>query len=259
MFMLRLSLFLGFAALVCAQDASDLFHKPPAAVDKALRERVSEFFQDHVTGEYRKAEAIVAEDTKDYFYDHDKPKYLGFEIQKIKYNEDFTKAEVTVICDQYMNLPIPGFQGKRMKLPTPSYWKLENGQWYWYIDKEKLYDSPFGHMHPGPEAKDGAPGQIQVPETAQQFFAKLTTDKDKVQLKPGAVEHVIVDNGTTNFITLEVINHAHGIRASLEQSALKPGDKTTLSITALDEAQSGMLNLRILPFGPDLPIQITVK
>jgi len=36
----------------------------PADVDKALRARVSQFFQYHVDGDFRKAYDIVAEDTR---------------------------------------------------------------------------------------------------------------------------------------------------------------------------------------------------
>jgi len=67
------------AILSCSAwaQSDNPFNRPPADVDQALRARITEFFQFHVTGEYRKAEALVAEDTKDYFYDHNKPKYLS--------------------------------------------------------------------------------------------------------------------------------------------------------------------------------------
>ena len=58
-----------------------------------MRARIQEFFDLHVKTQYRKAEELVAEDTKDYFYTHDKPTYLSCEITKIDYSENFTKAE----------------------------------------------------------------------------------------------------------------------------------------------------------------------
>ena len=146
------ALFAIFAVLAGAalaqQSAADLFHKPPADVDRALRARINEFYQDHVKGEFRKAEALVAEDTKDYFYDGNKPHYLSFELVSIKYSDDFQKAEALVKVEQRVLLP--GFDGKPMIFPIPSFWKLENGEWYWYVDKEKMYDTPFGRMTPGP-------------------------------------------------------------------------------------------------------------
>jgi hypothetical protein len=265
--MLRLPLLFGLAAALYAQDVSELFHKPPADVDRALRARVSEFFQYHVTGEFRKAEPLVAEDTKEYFYDHDKPRYLGFEIQKIIYNEDFTKANAVVLCDQYLSLAIPGFQGKRMKLPTSSFWKLENGQWYWYVDPASLLDSPMGRMKPGTATPAGGAaidpnifnGKVQVPESAGQFFAQVKPDRQAVELKPGGVDHVTITNGTPGPVSLEVLSDAPGVRAHLDHADVKPGEKTTLSITALDDAESGVVNVRIKPMGPAIPIQVTVK
>ena len=41
---------------------------PSPEVDQALRARIAEFYQDHVGGKFRQAEALVAEETKDYFY-----------------------------------------------------------------------------------------------------------------------------------------------------------------------------------------------
>jgi hypothetical protein len=38
----------------------------PREVDQALR--ISEFYQDHVGGKFRQAEALVAAETKDSFY-----------------------------------------------------------------------------------------------------------------------------------------------------------------------------------------------
>ena len=116
--MFRLSLFALFAAVLSAQDASELFHKPPADVDQALRARITEFFDLHVKGDFRHAESLVAEDTKDFFYNGNKPRYLSFEIVKIKYNDDFTQAQVTVMAEQYIRFP--GFGGNPMKVPTPS-------------------------------------------------------------------------------------------------------------------------------------------
>ena len=51
-------------------------------VDQAPCARLSEFYQDHVDGKFRHAEAVVAEETKDYFYSTSKPRYLSYEIEE---------------------------------------------------------------------------------------------------------------------------------------------------------------------------------
>src|ERR1700730_11464976 len=100
-----LTVFALFAAGSFAQDTASLFNKPPADVDLALRARISEFYEYHVKGEFHKAEGLVAEDTKEYFYDHDKPKYLSFEISKIDYSDGFTKAKAIILCEQFVMAP----------------------------------------------------------------------------------------------------------------------------------------------------------
>src|SRR5262252_4422911 len=102
------------AASCLAQSPADLFNRPPADVDKALRVRITEFYQDHVDGKFRQAEALVAEDTKDFFYSANKPKYLSFEIQRIDYSDGFTRAKATVLCEQYVLMP--GFTDKPLKV-----------------------------------------------------------------------------------------------------------------------------------------------
>src|SRR5258705_10706026 len=108
------------AAFAFAQPNEPFKPRPPAEVDAALRARVQEFFDLHVKGTFRKAEELVAEDTKDFFYTHNKPKYLSCEVSKIDYSENFTKANAVVLCEQYILMP--GFTERPLKVPTPSTW-----------------------------------------------------------------------------------------------------------------------------------------
>src|SRR6266404_7983471 len=84
-------------AALDAQNTADLFNKPPAEVDQALRARITEFYEYHVKQQFRQAEALVADDSKDFFYSHNKPQYLSFEIVRIEYSKDFTLAKATML------------------------------------------------------------------------------------------------------------------------------------------------------------------
>src|ERR1044072_5758427 len=108
----RACLFVFLASCLSAQAPEDLFHKAPPAVEEALRARITQFFQLHVDGKFRQAESLVAEDTKDFFYSANKPKYLGFEIKSISYNDDFTKAKAVVVAQ--MVVMVPGFLDKQL-------------------------------------------------------------------------------------------------------------------------------------------------
>src|ERR1700679_330037 len=108
----RLLIFATLATAAFAQNPADPLHRAPSDVDQALRARITEFFHYHVTGEHRKAEELVAEDTKDYFYDGNKPRYLSFEIGKIEYSDGYTKAKAMVVVK--MPVMLPGFNGRIM-------------------------------------------------------------------------------------------------------------------------------------------------
>ncbi|MGB7760219.1 MAG: hypothetical protein WBL61_10340, partial [Bryobacteraceae bacterium] len=140
----RLALLALACAALWAQSPARKGPEPPPDVDKALRARINEFCELHKQAKFRQAEQMVAEDARDYFYDSRKPHYVSYEIQSIAYNQDFTKATAFVICEQY--LPAPGFQNQTVKLLTPFKWKIENGQWMWYVDKDTMLVTPFGKM-----------------------------------------------------------------------------------------------------------------
>ena len=121
--------------------------KAPPEVDAALRARISQFYQLEVDGKFSQALPLVADDTKDMFVGTSKPTYRSFEIQSVMYDDDFKKAEVVVLVTRLM--PVEGFLGHPIKTKVPSHWKLENGQWCWYVDPQKdLPASPFGPVRP---------------------------------------------------------------------------------------------------------------
>ena len=255
--MLRFPLLALFAVVSFAQNADNPFDKPPAEVDKALRERIYEFYHYHVTGEYRKAEAVVAEDTKDFFYSRNKPGYLSFEISKIQYSDNYTRAKAIVLCEQYVMMP--GFADKPLKVPTPSTWKLVDDKWYWYVDPESLRETPFGKMTPGPGGKPLTGAFPVIPDSAEAFLHQVKADRVSVRLKPGQREQVTITNTAPGNMTVSVAGSLPGVVAKLDRSDLKIGDKAVLTLVANETARSGLLNLKVEQTGEFITIQIEVQ
>jgi hypothetical protein len=260
--MLRISLLVLATAALWAQTAAQNGPEPPPDVDKALRARVNEFCELHKQGKFRQAEQMVAEDTKDYFYNAGKPRYVSYEIKSIAYNRDFTKATALVICE--LDLPAPGFQGKAFKLLTPFNWKIENGQWMWYVDKDTLLMTPFGKVAPRTGAAaapptGSAPGPPPIPATADQFFSLIKADKTVLSLKPGASDQVVISNGTPGLATLEIAQQAPGVEAKLDSAAIPAGGKAVLTVHAGGQAASGAIELRVRPIGPHISIKVSVE
>ncbi|MDR3698262.1 MAG: hypothetical protein P4L56_01425 [Candidatus Sulfopaludibacter sp.] len=169
--MLRLSTLLLFATVLCAQTARTAAEPPaPHGVDQALRARVTQFLNYHITGEFRKAEALVAADSKDVFYNRSKPRYMSCKgITSVHYSEHFTKAYVTAMCalpvviqpsDNELQSDSTALPWTAPTVPLPSMWKLEHGKWFWYVDKNLDRRSPFGTMPMVPTGQPIAPGAM---------------------------------------------------------------------------------------------------
>ena len=255
--MLRTTLFVLCAAGLFAQ-ADDPFNRPPADVDQALRARIQEFYQLHVKGDFRRAEALVAEDSKDLYYSSSKTKYLSTEISRIQYSDNFTRAKATILCEQYVMMP--GFSDKPLKVPTPSTWKIVDGKWYWYVDPESLRDSPFGKMTAGAgPAKGGAPALPTIPASADFLFAQVQLDKKSVTLTAGKSETVTIANGAPGVMNISVSAMLPGIEGKLDHNSMKAGEKATLTLRARHNAKPGIINVVVKQTGQSLPIQVNVK
>jgi hypothetical protein len=248
-----------------AQTAAQKGPEPPPEVDKALRARVNEFCELHKQGKFRQAEQFVAEDSKDYYYTSSKPHYVSYEIQSIKYNEDFTQAVATVICEQYLNAL--GFQNQTIKMLTPFNWKLENGQWMWYVLKDTMFVTPFGRMTPAdpkdaasaPPAGGAALRPPAIPASVDQFFAMIKADKTELTLKPGASGEVTISNGTPGMIIVAVARQFLGAQAKFDISGVPAGGKAVLTVTAGDHPASGVIRLDIKPIGPPIAIKVKIE
>jgi hypothetical protein len=240
------------------QDPADLFNRAPADVDQALRARITEFFHYHVTGEHRKAEALVAEDTQDYFYNNNKPRYVSFEIGRIEYSDGYTKA--TALITVKMAVLFPGFNGKVMDIPTASYWKLVDGKWYWYLTKAMQNASPMGEMHPGPpSAGRGAPVIPNIPANTEELFAQVKVDKEKITVQPGSQDQIVISNGMVGPISLTVQGKIEGIQAALDRAEIKSGEKATMTVKATEGAAAGVLTVHVQQTGQNIPIQVVLK
>ena len=260
--MFRIAFLALIAALAGANAQENPFIKPPADVDTALRARIWEFFDDHVKGQFRKAEELVAEDTKDFFYTHNKPQYLGFEISRIEYSDHFTKAKATVVCEQFVAMP--GFTDKPMKVPTPSTWKIENGKWVWYVDQDALRNSPWGKMTPGPGVTPGkqaappSPALIQS-VTPEQVLSQVKADKDSLEVVSGTSGQVSIANTAPGNMEIKVMSAPEGIDARLDKTSLGPGEKAVLTLKPGRDPKPGVVTLQAEPTGQLISIKVTTK
>lgn len=230
--------------------------KPPKAVDEALRARVNEFYQYHVTEEYRKAEKLVAEESQDIYYTREKPKYESFEIKTIEYRDPkFTKARVTVTVGQYGHAQ--GFTGIVMKTPSISYWKIVDGKWMWYVDPEELKRVGFGpSANAGTKPPPGAePPKVSIPADTDMALGKVLTDKGSIDVKAGCADQVTITNTSAGTVGLAVYQVLPDIKVTLDKKSLNRGEKAVATIKCGENPHQGEIQFQVTPTNEVLSVQ----
>ena len=208
---------------------------PAAEADQALRARVTEFLQYHVEGNFRKAYDMVADDTKDQYFNNGKVQLKGFTIDKLEFTDNFTKATVSTTLSRTMNIMGQEFPAM---VPSVTTWKIENGKWVWTNDVKDAGNTP---MDPStarrPQATPSAGNDtgIGLPkvfddrtlaDAAQSILQQVGVDKRQVTLATnGASEdRVIFHNGLTGSVQIEVsAPDIPGFSAKVEQTFVRAG------------------------------------
>ncbi len=249
------------APYLFAQSPADLFEQAPPHLDSALRERVKKFYQAHVDGKFRLADQYVAEDSKDAFFEAEKIRYKSFELIRIAYSEKFTRAAVTVTCETEM---LVGLQRVPVKVPLTTRWKLENGEWFWYLPpRGAVVTTPFGTMKAGEETPQGARLPTSLPDL-DTLMRQVKADRTEVRLSSyeAAAEEVRITNETGGSITLYAVYNAFpGFMAHLNKTTLANGESAVLRLECkpIDKSPKPATEIRIdvEPLGGTIPIRVT--
>jgi hypothetical protein len=226
------------------------------AAETALRARAQQFFDMQVAKKYRQAEAMVADESKDAYYDGDRFNITNYTIQKVELTDNNTKASVTIKTKMKLIAPVIGpFD---MDAMPKTQWKLQNGEWVYFIDQELALMTPAGKMHPGTGTEAAASGRPDL----KTLMNAVQVDKKSVDLMPGQSETFTVSNSLPGPVDVIVERFTmRGVSASLEKQHLEQGEKVTVRITASADAPAGTetIFVDVSPLGTHLPVKITVK
>jgi hypothetical protein len=264
-----------FAAALMLTSFAAFGQTAPPEVDQALRARVNEFFGYHVTGEFMKAYAFVAEDTKEYYFAVQKNRYISFKIGDIAYSDNFTKAVVNVTGKQKMR-PRPEFPEIVIDAPMITKWKIENGNWVWYYTPNRDCPTP---MSCGPDGKphatapaaavdssarmpDVSPNAIH--QQAQQILKQSRVDKPIVAMSSinATSERVVFHNGQAGFVrvSLDPGPKVEGFTASLEKADVAANEDVAIILhyePGKAPAPLGLtITLDVEPFHQTFPITV---
>jgi hypothetical protein len=254
--MLRFAAIALVVSAACAQEPAE---KPPAGVEQALRSRIQEFYHYFETQEYRKAEKYIAEDSQDFFYNHNKPHYLSTTIQSIQFSDHFTRATTVILAEQFIMMP--GFAGTPMKVPTNSTWKVVDGQWFWYVDPVEARRTPFGLL---PEGSNNTPARAgglpaAIPTTADFTLNLVKPESTAIELKADSQTQVTFTNAAPGLMSLSVQDVPGGVEASFDHAQLNAGGKAVLTVKAGKRPQAGTIAVKVAQTSETIAIALTVK
>jgi hypothetical protein len=256
-----LAAFVSCAVVVAQTKPTDVFEKAPPQIDTALRESLAKFFQAHIDGKFRNAEEVIAEDSKDFFYNMEKKRYLAYEVVRINYSENFTKA--TVVTGVEVEWRSPRIGVMRVKPPLTSLWRLEGDKWYWYIVPQKDWDTPWGRMNPGPDDPDKLKKLFTGVDVAT-VLSNVTIDRNELRLSSyqPAKGEALISNTLPGEIKLRMEAPPRaGLEAKLEKDVLKSGETAKVLVSydpVGDEPKPrGEILVHVEPTGQILRIGLT--
>ncbi len=249
-------------ALLGAMSAAGASKTAPKNVEDALRNRVGQFYQLMVDKKFRAAEDLVDPDSRDAYYVNEKPSIEDFQVEGISWEDNFAAANLTIVSRVKIRSPRAGEYEE--KVPYSSHWKLENGQWFWFIPKVTVRQTPFGVMKvdPGVAAGSGMDLKAMIAKgpTQKDVLQGVDTDRTEVHLTGNKSQEVKIENKLPGRVSLraEIVSGA-GFDVTLRDSGLEGRGKTQLFVSRRRgvEFKPGRLAVMVQPTGQVL--QITVN
>lgn len=245
------------AATALAQQQSP----EAAAAEAGLRARVQEFFQLQVEKKYRQAEALVAEDSKDAYYDEKKFNIRNFTIEKIELFDNNTKAKVTIKAGVTLLIPAAG-RTLDLDAPATTLWKIDHDQWTYYVEPGTKIVTPFGSLDArGPGAPPASNMVGKAPDIAT-LQSAVKADRDAVILTATEPEQSItVTNSLPGAVDLSLNgDRIDGFTVEIRKTRLEAGEKTEVVFSAKGEGhEARIVPILVSPIGAQLNIQVTKR
>jgi hypothetical protein len=159
--------------------------------------------------------------------------------------------------------------GKIMDMPFASFWKIENGKWCWYYNKEAAHHTPFGDIKDtSASSKPGdAPSSLPAPPNVSiaALQSALKIDQTRIQLVPGKPQTIHVTNTLPGPASLTVGGQYRplsqsGIKATLDKKDLKGNETAALTMSVDADAPTGVVPVLITvsPTNQVLYLSVTV-
>jgi hypothetical protein len=234
-----------------------------AQAEAALRARATQFFQLQVGKKFRQAEAMVADDTKDTYYDGKKFNIESFEIQNVELLSGNTKAKVTIKAKVKLIVPAVA-QVVTVDAPSITTWKVENGEWMYYVEQADFIETPFGKIKTHPTL--GAPSPLasmpgRAPDVAT-LRSQVKIDRTSAELSSENPRQTLtISNESSGPVDLALTgDHIEGLAVEIEKSHLNAGEVSKIQIELKGGSpQPQTVRIIVSPFNSELDVQVSVR
>lgn len=213
----------------------------PDEKDKELRERASKFWDGFVTAKFRSSDVYVSDDAKEEYFSWPKKKIKGYKIDRVFYTKDGEIAKVLTFADT--TLSMLGYGSMDIQQPVETWWRRENGSWYWFLPKSLLRDTPFGKMELNPQTGDTTPAAGGAAAMGNRPSWKELIDK--VTVEP---QQVTFEIGKAGKADVEVLNGLPGVvMFSIEQPHGTDELKVVAANTSIAKEGKGKVTIEYTP------------
>jgi hypothetical protein len=216
-------------------SGSDFFNQAPPGVEDGLRARLKLFYDAYLTGKFRGAYEMVAEEDKDDYFNRAKTPYHSYRFGSIQFSDNFSKAKVMLVVNRDFH-----FQGHTMAVDVPiaEDWKIESGQWVWYLPNKGVRETPFGIAAPVPPASsapEGSKPPMNMPTDPQSMTAAFNRiawpDKPVLTLGPASQfqDHTELTNRSEKLLTFHLeFKPLLGLKVEPQTGQIAPGHSLTI-------------------------------
>jgi hypothetical protein len=230
-----LLLVLGTVAFAAAQDQQDPFRNAPPEEADALRARVNAFYDLFQKGQLREAEAYVAEDSRDVFYNAPKNRIFAYEVRSVEFNPALDEAKVLVAVETLTPLG-----SQPLKQPLQSDWRRIDGEWFLHLNAVQAgdtYQTPTGPMHFSQATGAGGtpPAAYKQPNLASMQTMYAVSNRNlrfAANSKELQTQTVTIKNKFQDQLSIERLTRDFpGMEIVLGAEAIPKGGETTITFT----------------------------
>ncbi len=227
-----------YMAAVCmgAQSAPPAVSAEQKQAEAVVIERAKQFYELLVAGKARASEEFVCAASKDEYYAAPKTKPLGAEVGRVELQPDGKAARVLTMVEDEVLLPMGG-QKRVMKMLTSSDWKLENGQWCYYLE-------PAPQKKAAEPAKAPAAGATVPPNLGQpppgvrvadlpKLSRAVTASKQRFKIPDDAdgKDEIVLTNGLNGPVKLVFLcRKTPGLECKADKEFIGHGDQAKLTV-----------------------------